>query len=496
MSNLNSLSYFWPELILTVTVLVAVVADLFYRKDDSFKVAWWVLGGLILTIVAIRTGGSAVTDLFMGTIALDPFAEFFKVLILLSTVLVILMSFKSDELKNYSVGEYFSILAIMALGLFLMASAIDILMVYISLEIVSIMSFFLAGYLKKSQLSNEASLKYVIYGAFSSGIMLFGFSILFGLTGSTKFFEIRQALAGLENGANLALIISSVFILAGFGYKISAVPFHFWTPDVYEGAPTTITAYLSIAPKAGAFAMMIRFFNQVLADGGAMGGLDSSSVASLPWANIMSLLAVITMTLGNVVAIQQNNIKRMLAYSSIAHAGYMLLAMPVMSGDSVYAIMIYLVMYLFMNLGAFFVVITVKNKTGGETFDDYKGLGWEMPLIGVVMTIFMVSLTGLPPSAGFVGKFYIFASLIKGGNQFYWLVVVGGINSVISLYYYFRVVKVMFLEGERKDTILQPPTVMACMLLATAIPTVILGIYWTPVADWIQNSLTFFIQTL
>jgi len=196
MSNLNSLSYFWPELILTGTVLVAVVADLFYRKDDSFKVAWWVLGGLILTIVAIRTGGSAVTDLFMGTIALDPFAEFFKVLILLSTVLVILMSFKSDELKNYSVGEYFSILAIMALGLFLMASAIDILMVYISLEIVSIMSFFLAGYLKKSQLSNEAALKYVIYGAFSSGIMLFGFSILFGLTGSTKFFEIRQALAG------------------------------------------------------------------------------------------------------------------------------------------------------------------------------------------------------------------------------------------------------------------------------------------------------------
>ena len=496
MSNLNSLSYFWPELILTGTVLVAVVADLFYRKDDSFKVAWWVLGGLILTIVAIRTGGSAVTDLFMGTIALDPFAEFFKVLILLSTVLVILMSFKSDELKNYSVGEYFSILAIMALGLFLMASAIDILMVYISLEIVSIMSFFLAGYLKKSQLSNEASLKYVIYGAFSSGIMLFGFSILFGLTGSTKFFEIRQALAGLENGANLALIISSVFILAGFGYKISAVPFHFWTPDVYEGAPTTITAYLSIAPKAGAFAMMIRFFNQVLADGGAMGGLDASSVASLPWANIMSLLAVITMTLGNVVAIQQNNIKRMLAYSSIAHAGYMLLAMPVMSGDSVYAIMIYLVMYLFMNLGAFFVVIIVKNKTGGETFDDYKGLGWEMPMIGVAMTIFMISLTGLPPSAGFIGKFYIFASLIKGGNQFYWLVVVGGINSVVSLYYYFRVVKVMFLEGERSETILQPPTIMAGMLLATAIPTVILGIYWTPVADWIQNSLTFFIQTL
>jgi NADH-quinone oxidoreductase subunit N len=377
-----------------------------------------------------------------------------------------------------------------------MVSTVDLIMVYISIEIVSIMSFVLAGYLKQNTRSNEAGLKYVVYGAFSSGIMLFGLSYIYGLTGSTNYFQIQQAIATMDASANTALMMATLMVLAGFGYKVSAVPFHFWTPDVYEGAPTTITAYLSIAPKAGAFAMMIRFFNQVLADGGAMGGLDASSLASLPWANIMSLLAVITMTLGNIVAIQQNNIKRMLAYSSIAHAGYMLLAMPVMSGDSIYAIMIYLVMYLFMNLGAFFVVIIVKNKTGGETFDDYRGLGWEMPMVGVAMTIFMVSLTGLPPSAGFIGKFYIFASLIKGGNQFYWLVVAGGINSVVSLYYYFRVVKVMFLEGERSETILQPPTIMAGMLLATAIPTVILGIYWTPVADWVQNSLTFFIQTL
>jgi NADH-quinone oxidoreductase subunit N len=414
----------------------------------------------------------------------------------LATIFVSIVSLQSGELKDYRKGEYFTLLGIIVFGLFLMVSTVDLIMVYLSIEIVSIMSFVLAGYLKQNTRSNEAGLKYVVYGAFSSGIMLFGLSYIYGLTGSTNYFLIQQAIATMDASANTALLMAMIMVLAGFGYKISSVPFHFWTPDVYEGAPTTITAYLSIAPKAGAFAMMIRFFNQVLADGGAMGGLDASSVASLPWANIMSLLAVITMTLGNVVAIQQNNIKRMLAYSSIAHAGYMLLAMPVMSGDSIYAIMIYLVMYLFMNLGAFFVVITVKNKTGGETFDDYKGLGWEMPLIGVVMTIFMVSLTGLPPSAGFVGKFYIFASLIKGGNQFYWLVVVGGINSVVSLYYYFRVVKVMFFEGDRKDTILQPPTVMAGMLLATAIPTVILGIYWTPVADWIQNSLTFFIQTL
>jgi len=496
MTNLQSLSFYYPELILIGVILAAIIYDLTIHKSKSGNVGWVLVAGLVVVAGAIYFQEQRVTTLFTDSIVLDPFASFFKLIVILATIFVSIVSLQSGELKEYRKGEYFTLLGIIVFGLFLMVSTVDLIMVYLSIEIVSIMSFVLAGYLKQNTRSNEAGLKYVVYGAFSSGIMLFGLSYIYGLTGSTNYFLIQQAIATMDASANTALFMAMIMVLAGFGYKISSVPFHFWTPDVYEGAPTTITAYLSIAPKAGAFAMMIRFFNQVFADGGAMSGLDASSLASLPWANVMGLLAVITMTLGNVVAIQQNNIKRMLAYSSIAHAGYMLLAMPVMSGDSVYAIMIYMVMYLFMNLGAFFVVITVKNKTGGETFDDYKGLGWEMPLIGIVMTIFMVSLTGLPPSAGFVGKFYIFASLIKGGSQFYWLVVVGGINSVISLYYYFRVVKVMFLEGERKDTILQPPTVMAGMLLATAIPTVILGIYWTPVANWIQNSLTFFIQTL
>jgi NADH-quinone oxidoreductase subunit N len=496
MTNLQSLSFYYPELILIGVILVAIIYDLTIHQSKSGNVGWVLVTGLIAVAVAIYFQEQRVTTLFTNSIVLDPFASFFKLLIILATIFVSIVSLQSGELKDYRKGEYFTLLGIIVFGLFLMVSTVDLIMVYISIEIVSIMSFVLAGYLKQNTRSNEAGLKYVVYGAFSSGIMLFGLSYIYGLTGSTNYFQIQQAIATMDASANTALMMATLMVLTGFGYKVSAVPFHFWTPDVYEGAPTTITAYLSIAPKAGAFAMMIRFFNQVLADGGAMGGLDASSLASLPWANIMSLLAVITMTLGNIVAIQQNNIKRMLAYSSIAHAGYMLLAMPVMSGDSIYAIMIYLVMYLFMNLGAFFVVIIVKNKTGGETFDDYRGLGWEMPMVGVAMTIFMVSLTGLPPSAGFIGKFYIFASLIKGGNQFYWLVVAGGINSVVSLYYYFRVVKVMFLEGERSERILQPPTIMAGMLLATAIPTVILGIYWTPVADWIQNSLTFFIQTL
>ena len=373
MSNLNSLSHFLPELILTVTVLTAVIADLFYHKDESQKVAWWVLGGLALTLFAIQMGGSTVTDLFMGTIALDPFSEYFKILVLIATVLVILTSFNSNELQDYRVGEYYSILAIMVFGLFLMASAIDILMVYLAIEVVSIMSFFLAGYLKKNPHSNEASLKYVIYGAFSSGIMLYGLSILFGLTGTTKFVEMQAAISGLSPDSNLALIISAVFILAGFGYKISAVPFHFWTPDVYEGSPTTITAYLSVAPKAAGFAILIRFFNQVFGDSSALVSESWQALNQIPWPQLMGVLAAATMTVGNLVAIQQKSVKRMLAYSSIAHAGYMMMALPLMSEAGVYGIMMYLLMYLFMNLGAFFVVIYIQGKTGGEDFENFNG---------------------------------------------------------------------------------------------------------------------------
>ena len=497
MNNLQSLSFFYPELLLTLVILFAIIYDLLIDSSESGKVGWVLVFGLVLVAIAIWfQDSSKVTTLFTDAVVLDPFSTFFKLLIILATIFVSVVSLYSNELRDYRKGEYFYLLGIITFGLFMMVSSIDLIMVYVSIEIVSIMSFVLAGYLKKNTRSNEAALKYVVYGAFSSGIMLFGLSYIYGLTGSTNFFQIQQILASSGSESNSAILMAVVMILAGFGYKVSAVPFHFWTPDVYEGSPTTITAYLSIAPKAGAFAMMIRFFNQVLADGGAMSGLGSISTTDLPWASLISLLAVLTMTVGNVVAIQQDNIKRMLAYSSVAHAGYMLLAMPVMSGDSIYAIMVYLVMYLFMNLGAFFVVITIKNKTNGETFDDYKGLGWEMPIVGITMTLFMVSLTGLPPTAGFIGKFYIFASLIQGGGSFYWLVVIGGVNSVVSLYYYLRVVKVMYFDGDRKDSLVSPPKVLTGMLLATAVPTMVLGIYWVPIAKWIKESLVFFIQTI
>lgn len=497
MNNLQSLSYYWPEIILTVTILVAIIADLFYSDKDSGKTALWVLGGLILAQIAIYIQDSEiVTTLFMGNLAFDPFASFFKTLIVLATILVIFISQKSSELDGHRTGEYYSLMAIMVFGMFLMASAIDLIMLYLAIEIVSIVSFILAGYLKGDLRSNEAALKYVIYGAFSTGIMLFGMSIIFGLAGSTKFFAIQEAMWNLEGSAQFAFTLAAIFILAGFGYKISAVPFHFWTPDVYEGAPTPITAYLSVAPKAVGFAVIIRFFNTVFGDNGAFIDPSIYTFTTIAWPQLLAVISVITMTLGNLVALQQNSIKRMLAYSSIAHAGYMLMAIPTLSSQGVYAIMLYLVMYLFMNLGAFFVVIYVKSQGGGESFDDFKGLGWKMPIVGIVMTVFMLSLTGIPPTAGFIGKFYIFASVIKVGPQMYWLAVVGAINSVISLYYYFRVVKVMFLEGEPSETIIVPSPTVLVILLVLAIPTVFFGIYWAPIADWVSRSLTLFIKVI
>ena len=496
MNNLQSLSYYWPELLLVTIILTAVIYDLLTKPSESQRVGLLVFAGLILTLFANWfTSAERNITLFLDSLALDPFAQFFKTLIIVSTLFIILMSRKSEELRIYRTGEYYTLISIMVFGMFLMVSAIDLIMVYLSIEVVSISSFILAGYLKKDQRSNESSLKYVIYGAFSSGLMLFGLSILFGLTGTTKFFEIQNALAGLDTSSHFALIIASIFILAGFGYKISAVPFHFWTPDVYEGAPTPVTAYLSVAPKAAGFALAIRFFHVLFTDAGLL--LDSGNgISTIPWPQVLAGISVATMTLGNLVAIQQSSVKRMLAYSSIAHAGYMLMAMPILSGNGVFAIMIYLVMYLFMNLGAFFVVIVVKNKTGGETFEDFRGLGWEMPIVGIVMALFMLSLTGIPPTAGFIGKFYLFAAVIKAGPGFYWLVFAGAVNSVISLYYYMHVVKVMFFEGESKKKLLFPSVLESTLIITLAVPTLLLGIYWTPIAEWITNSLRFYYQSI
>ena len=496
MTNLQSLEFFIPELILTITILAALITDLFVKKSKTNMIGWVLGVGLVVVGLSVHNLSSVPpTTLFLDMIVIDPFSSFMKIIIILSTLLVIVASWVNDELEKYRKGEYFTIMGIMVMGLFLMTSSVDIIMLYISIEVVSIMSFVLAAYLKLDTRSNEAGLKYVIYGAFSSGVMLFGLSIVYGLAGSTNYFAIQDTLSSLDGSANPALIMALLMIFAGFGYKISSVPFHFWTPDVYEGSPSTITAYLSVAPKAAGFAMIIRFFHQVFSDSI---GLTSNAIGStdLPWPEIIGVLAVITMTMGNLVAIQQKSIKRMLAYSSIAHAGYMMLALPVLSMEAVESVMIYLFIYVFMNLGAFFIVIFVKNKTGGESFEDFEGLGWKMPIVGAFMTLFMLSLTGLPPTAGFVGKLYIFKTLVGAGSEFLWLVVAGGVNSVISLYYYFHVVKVMFLGGKRSDVITYPPSTMFGLMIFTAVPSLLLGLYWNPLASWVKDSLVFYTQVM
>ena len=496
MTNLQSLEFFIPELILTITILAALITDLFVKKSKTNMIGWVLGVGLVVVGLSVHNLSSVPpTTLFLDMIVIDPFSSFMKIVIILSTLLVIVASWVNDELEKYRKGEYFTIMGIMVMGLFLMTSSVDIIMLYISIEVVSIMSFVLAAYLKLDTRSNEAGLKYVIYGAFSSGVMLFGLSIVYGLAGSTNYFAIQDTLSSLDGSANPALIMALLMIFAGFGYKISSVPFHFWTPDVYEGSPSTITAYLSVAPKAAGFAMIIRFFHQVFSDSI---GLTSNAIGStdLPWPEIIGVLAVVTMTMGNLVAIQQKSIKRMLAYSSIAHAGYMMLALPVLSMEAVESVMIYLFIYVFMNLGAFFIVIFVKNKTGGESFEDFEGLGWKMPIVGAFMTLFMLSLTGLPPTAGFVGKLYIFKTLVGAGSEFIWLVVAGGVNSVISLYYYFHVVKVMFLGGKRSDVITYPPSTMFGLMIFTAVPSLLLGLYWNPLASWVKDSLVFYTQVM
>ncbi len=487
---LHDLRSFGPELALTCTLLAAIVADLLLRRSPAAVIAV-VLAGFAATALTLAPHAGTALSLFSGMIAVDPFSWFFKIVILLSAVFVVLFSLGSAELNSPGrrLGEYYLLLPALTLGLMLMAGANNLLMMYLAIELSSFTSYILAGYTREAPDASEASLKYVIYGALSSGLMLYGMSILYGLTGSLDLSGVNQALVG--GGVNrVALLIAGMLIMAGLGYKISAVPFHFWTPDVYEGAPITITALLSVASKAGGFAMMIRFFKVTFIDTQVV-SLPAGAWATLQgfeWYNLVAGLSVLTMTVGNLVALWQNNLKRMLAYSSIAHAGYMMTGLVVLNSNGIAAVMIYFVIYLFMNLGAFFVVMLIANRTGSEDVEEYRGLGARSPFMMVALAVFLVSLTGLPPTAGFVGKLYLFAALINDG--WIWLALAGALNSVISLYYYVRVFRNIFLRSAEQE---QPPLkfgafagVVVTLLLA---PTLILGVYFSPLVNLAQASV-------
>ncbi|MBI3272695.1 MAG: NADH-quinone oxidoreductase subunit N [Planctomycetes bacterium] len=500
----QDLRLFLPEVILVLTTLLVIVLDVTPVRKSHRALLYLTFCGLLLSGIYLlrhyvdlrESGGRASSSnvlLFGNSIALDPFAVYFKGLFLLVGLLTGVLSIRYKKLNPAGEGEYCVLLLCSTLGLFLMVGSRTLLMAYLGLELVSIPSFVLAGFQRDSRLSNEAALKYTIYGAIASGIMLYGMSLLFGLAGSLDFAAIRHALEGQTElrASPLLLSVSMLMILAGFGYKIACVPFHMWCPDVYEGAPTPITAFLSVGPKAAGFGVILRFFYQSLSTHSG-GGDWTPIVDQLQWPIVLSVLSVATMTVGNLAAVAQTSLKRLMAYSSIAHAGYLLMGVVVLSKDGIFAILFYLAVYVFMNFGAFLFVVFLHDLVGSEDIEGCRGLGWRAPFPCIAMAICLFSLTGLPPLGGFIGKFYLFLGVI--GRELYWLAILGVLNSVVSLVYYARVVKAMFLEniprGEAEP--LPVPFFYSAAFAVLVAPILLLGVYWAPLVKLARYSSSIF----
>ncbi|MCB2205880.1 NADH-quinone oxidoreductase subunit N [bacterium] len=498
--TLDSIPSFWPEITLSLVFVISMIVEFVTgrkgKESTGMITGMVVLLGLIITILQLPFQDVTPRLLFGTMITIDPFAMFFKYLILAAGIIVVVFSMQSAEVrKQETIGEFFCFIAALTFGMLLMTSASHLLMIYLSIELVSISSYILAGFSKKRKRSGEAALKYVIFGGAASGVMLYGFSLLYGLTGSLDIYSLQAYFAsGLLEGSNmLTLLLAVVMILAGFGYKISAVPFHFWTPDVYEGAPISVTAYLAVASKAAGFAVMTRFFYVTFFDS----MVDVGKWASMPhfeWNAIIAVISVLTMTLGNLVAVWQDNLKRMLAYSSIAHAGYLLMGLVVMSDLGLAAMLMYFIVYFFMNLGAFYVVMSIADRIGSEHIDAYRGLGKRAPIIGVGLSIFLVSLTGLPPMAGFIGKWMLFSAVVEA--NFIWLAIIGVLNSAISLYYYARVFRNMYLrepaDGDESPITFSPLVIVITILFI--VPNIVFGLYFGPLVSYAQQSVNIFLR--
>ena len=451
LGTIDSLKYFLPELILVWTLAVVIVVDLALRgrQDRRWGTVAVALAGLVLAgFYTIMLGDAPQGTLFTRMVVLDHFGVLLRALFILTAILVLLLSIPSRELSRLNQGELIALLLAVTVSMMWMANSINLLMMYLALEMVSVCSYIMVGYLKGERLSNEASLKYILFGAIATGTMLYGLSLLYGLTGTLDLYEIRAALVGqgAASEAGPALLFIVILVLAGIGFKTAAVPFHFWCPDAYTGAPTPVTAFLSVGPKVAGFAVLIRFFFGGMAQPGPETAQMAQMVGPVNWQAILIGVSVITMTLGNVAALLQSNLKRLLAYSSIAHSGYILMGAVVLSGEGIQAMLAYMVIYLFMNLGAFLVVIVVHDNVGSFDIKDYAGIWKRSPMLTIAMAIFLLSLMGIPPFAGFLAKFYIFAAVIRAGLG--WFAVVGVLNAAIAAYYYMKIIKTMVIEAD------------------------------------------------
>ena len=467
-----------PEITLTVVAILLLMVEVFSVKKGGDHLGYLALSGVLFAgWLTFPMTGTAYTT-FSGMYVVDNFSTFMKLVLLLATGLTILISIRYSEEERVDSGEYYALLLLTTVGMFFMASGSDMMTIFMGLEVMSISLYVLAGYTRGRPEANEASLKYFILGALSTGFLLYGMALVYGATGSTKLSEIGSAVSSMS-GNTVMLIVGASMILLGFAFKVAAVPFHMWTPDVYQGAPTPITAFMSAGPKAAAFAAFLRIFAE------AFGSLRGE------WWEIIWILSVVTMTVGNVVALKQDNVKRMLAYSSIAHAGYLLVGFVTASERGSSGMLVYLLVYTFMNIGAFAVVSIVGSRRDERTsFSDYAGLGAKYPLLAATLAIMLFSLAGIPPTAGFIGKFYIFMAAMEEG--FYVLAIIGVINSVVSVFYYLRLTVYMYFkdgEGEKVKLTFAPTAVVA---LAVSV----YGVLWIGInpSDCIEFAKTAFLS--
>ena len=485
-----------PIIELTLFALGILLFDLLLPREWKWVNAALALTGIFASAIGVTRIQVAfdrvhipAQSAYMGSMIVDPFAIYFWYLFLAGGAIAILMSVRYLEIEHEQHGEFYSLILFSLVGMMCMAAGYDIVLIFIGLELMAISTYVLVGFLRSNKRSNEAALKYLILGAFSSGIFAYGLSLFYGLSGSTKLGAISQAVAQLVNAnggrANAVAIIALLATANGLLFKIAAVPFHQWAPDAYEGAPTSVTGFMSVAVKAAAWAMLLRIF---------IWGLYPLRGAYVP---LLIVVSIFTMTVGNLAALTQTNLKRLLAYSSIAHVGYMLLGLVALASvdypapaffDGFKGILLYLLVYTFMNLGAFAVVTSLRQRDIiGDEIDDIAGLYTRAPVEAVLMLIFLLSLAGIPPLAGFYGKYFIFLSLIESGH--YVLASLAVLYAVFGLYYYMRIANQMFMREALDKTRLPLSVGMRIALGVTALATVVIGVYPEPFIRTVTASL-------
>jgi NADH-quinone oxidoreductase subunit N len=473
-----------PELLIIMAACIVLALDPVLRVANKDGLVWLSLGTLAVCMGLTASQIQAPTTIFSGLVVIDAYGAFWKLLLYFVTGLTILLSHSYLKEERLYFGEYYGFVLLSLLGMMVMVSSSDLLTLYLGTELMSLSLYVMAGLKRSEPRSLEASAKYFVLGAFSSGILLYGISLLYGATGSTRLPEIAVAISG-RNLDDPLLLFATILLTVGFGFKLAVVPFHMWTPDVYQGAPTSVTAFMAVAAKAASFGAFLRVFIE------GLGGLKAN------WAAMFLILCLATLILGNIVALVQTNVKRMLAYSSIAHAGYALIGVVatghIGSSSGIASVLLYLSLYAFMTFGAFAVVAMLrKGGIEGDNIEDFTGLAKRHPVAALLMLIFMVSLAGIPPTAGFIGKLYVFMSAVEAGLP--WLAAVALIFAVISAYYYLRLVMVMYMREPTDLSSTSPRMVMTpslSIVLACAVAgVVIFGIYPNPLVNFAIQAVS------